>query len=146
MELKKLFRSLELFEGLTDSELEEIATICQPRRFKKGDLLAVEGEPGEDLFIITSGTVEVVLESHKASPKVVINLSTGQLVGEMSLVDRGARSATVRAIQDPTTVQAIRNRDFHNLCQRNTHIGYVVMYNMAADLSFKLRHRHLSDR
>lgn len=146
MELKKLFRGVELFQGLTDSELDEIAAICQPRRFKKGDLLAVEAEPGRDLFIITSGTVEVIVESQKSSPKVVINLSTGQLIGEMSLIDRGARSATVRAIQDPTTVQAIRYQDFHNLCKRNNHIGYVVMFNMAADLSFKLRHRHLSDR
>jgi CRP/FNR family cyclic AMP-dependent transcriptional regulator len=145
MELKKLFRGIELFEGLTDSELDEIATICQPRRFTKGDLLAVEGEPGGDLFIITSGTVEVIVESHKASPRVVINLSTGQLIGEMSLVDRGARSATVRAVQDTTTVQSIRYQDFHNLCKRNNHIGYVIMHNLAADLSFKLRHSNLSN-
>jgi CRP-like cAMP-binding protein len=63
----------------------------------------------------------------------------------MSLVDQGPRSASVRAIQEPTVVQVIRHDDFLDLCQRNTHIGYVVMFNMAADLSFKLRHRNLSE-
>jgi CRP-like cAMP-binding protein len=72
-------------------------------------------------------------------------LGTGQIIGEMALVDRGPRSATVRAIHTPTIVQVIRHADFHQLCQENTQIGYTVMYNIAADLSFKLRHRNLSD-
>jgi len=145
MELKKLIRDVELFEGLTDSELDEILTLCQQKRFKKGDMLAVEGESGNDFFIIMDGVVEVLVKSDKISPKVVLNLGVGQLIGEMSLVDRGKRSATVRAIQDPTIVQVIKHEDFHNLCQRNTRIGYKVMHNLAADLSFKLRHRHFSE-
>lgn len=145
MELRKLIRGVELFDGLTEAELDEIAAICQSRRFTKGDILAVEGKIGDDLFIVTEGAVEVVVDDQQALPRVVINLGIGQLIGEMSLVDQGPRSATVRAIHDPTIVQVIRHDDFHELCKRNTRIGYVVMYNMAADLSFKLRHRHLSD-
>jgi CRP/FNR family cyclic AMP-dependent transcriptional regulator len=145
MDFNKLIRGIELFEGLSNPELDEIVAISQQRRFKKGDLLAVEGEMGEDLFIVIEGIVEVLVKSEKNSPRVIINLGTGQLIGEMSLVDRGPRSATVRAIHDPTIVQVIRHQDFHDLCNRNYRIGYVVMHNMAADLSFKLRHRHLSD-
>lgn len=145
MELRKLIRGVELFDGLTEAELDEIAAICQQRHLNKGDLLAVEGKIGDDLFIITDGVVEVIVSDRQAPPRVVINLGIGQLIGEMSLVDRGPRSATVRAIHDPTIVQVIRHDDFHELCKRNTRIGYVVMFNMAADLSFKLRHRHLSN-
>lgn len=145
MDLKNLIRGIDLFEGLTGTELDEIVAICQPRRFNKNDLLAVQGEIGEDLFIVMEGVVEVLVDTKQEFPKVVINLGTGQIIGEMSLVDRGPRSATVRAIQDPTIVQSILHQDFHDLCKRNTRIGYVVMHNMAADLSFKLRHRHLSE-
>lgn len=145
MNFKNLIREIDLFEGLSDAELGEIISICQQRRFRKGDLLTEEGAVGEDLFIVMDGAVEVVVEGQTKSPKVIINLGTGQLIGEMSLVDRGARSATVRAIQEPTFVQAIRHQDFHHLCKRNTNIGYIVMHNIAADLSFKLRHRHLSE-
>jgi CRP/FNR family cyclic AMP-dependent transcriptional regulator len=145
MELKKLLRGVELFGGLTDAELDEISAICQEKRLNRGEYLAVEGKKGDDLFVITEGAVEVLVGEEQGSPKVLINLGTGQLIGEMSLVDQGPRSASVRAIQSPTLVQVIHHRDFHTLCQRNTHIGYVVMFNMAADLSFKLRHRNLSE-
>jgi CRP-like cAMP-binding protein len=145
MELKKLLRGVELFDGLSDAELDEIGALCQEKRFKKGEYLAIEGEKEDDLFIVTEGTVEVLVGEEQDSSKVLINLGMGQLIGEMSLVDKGPRSASVRAIQIPTVVQVIRHGDFHELCKRNTHIGYVVMFNMAADLSFKLRHRNLSD-
>jgi CRP/FNR family cyclic AMP-dependent transcriptional regulator len=145
MDLTKIIRGVDLFEGLTSAELDEIISICQQRRFQKGDLLAVEGEIGDEIFIVMEGTVEIIVNSGRKTPKVVIHLGVGQLIGEMSLVDRGPRSATVRAIEDPTIVQVIRHQDFHTLCKRNYRIGYIVMHNMAADLSFKLRHRHLSE-
>jgi CRP-like cAMP-binding protein len=145
MDIKKIIGSIELFEGLSTSEIDAIIAICQTRRFRRGDLLTVEGEVGNELFIVMDGIVEVIVEGKKSNPQVLVNLGTGQLIGEMSLVDRGLRSATVRAIHDPTIVQVIQHQDFHQLCNKNNHIGYVVMRNMAADLSFKLRHRHLSD-
>ena len=145
MELNNIIRGIDLFEGLTSTELDEIAAICQPRRFKKDDLLAVQGEIGEEIFFIMEGVVEVLINTEQETPKVVVNLGTGQIIGEMSLVDRGPRSATVRAIHDPTIVQSILHQDFHDLCKRKTRIGYVVMHNIAADLSFKLRHQHLSE-
>ena len=145
MDLKRLFRSVELFEGLTQEEIDQILKLCDEKVYKKGDLLTVEGEVGEDLQIIIKGDVEVILENKYQSQKVVVTLGAGQLIGEMSLVDRGLRSASVRAIQDPTIVQIIRSYDFRKLCEQNNHIGYLVMLNLAADLSFKLRHRHLNE-
>ena len=65
---------------------------------------------------------------------------------EMALVDQGPRSATVRAISDSTIVLTIDRQAFMDLCEANHHLGYIVMRNMAADLSFKLRHRNLTGR
>jgi len=107
--------------------------------------LAIEGEAGNDLFIITEGSVEILLDKKTETPHIVVNLGVGQIIGEMSLVDRGPRSATIRATQDPTIVQVIQHHNFQDLCEDNHRIGYIVMKNMAADLSFKLRHRHLSE-
>jgi len=145
MELKKIIRSVELFEGLSDDELGLIGAICKERTYIKGDLLAVKGEIGSNLFIVLQGVVEILVDGKNDSNRVVANLGAGQLIGEMSLVDRGLRSATVRAIHNPTIVEVIEYQDFLALCEMNNHIGYVVMHNLAADLSFKLRHRHLSE-
>jgi CRP-like cAMP-binding protein len=144
VDIKELLRNVELFDGLTDDDLTEVAAICEQRQLKVGEILAKQGEIGRELFIVSDGLVEVTVRE-RTIPRVVVNLGTGQLIGEMSLVDHGPRSATVCAIHTPTNVQVIQHDDFQELCQRNTRIGYLVMSNLAADLSFKLRHQNLSE-
>jgi len=63
----------------------------------------------------------------------------------MALIDYGPRSETVRALKNDTLVEVINRDDFSEVCQSNASIGYIVMRNLAADLSFKLRHRNLMD-
>jgi CRP-like cAMP-binding protein len=58
----------------------------------------------------------------------------------------GPRSATVRCSADASQLYVLRRNDFIRLCEQDTDIGYKVMRNLAADLSFKLRHRNLSWR
>lgn len=147
METQKLLREVELFKDLREEEITQIAEICVEEQLQEGDVFAAEGEPGETLCIIKDGLMEVeISQGPDLPPRVIVHLGTGQLIGEMSLVDRGVRSATVRAIQTPTTILVIQHSMFHNLCKKNNRIGYVVMRNMAADLSFKMRHRSLSER
>lgn len=147
MELQKLLQGIDLFEGLSDDELAKVARICTEKRFSKGQIITQEGAEGDELYIITQGFVEIVLGGRSASAaRVVVNLGEGQIIGEMALLDQGPRSATVRAASDPTVVQAIPRQDFDNLCQEDTRLGYIVMRNLAADLSFKLRHRNLVER
>ncbi len=143
MDLLELIRDVEIFRGLFDAELEEIVAICTSKQLKTGENLVEEGDIGEEFYLITGGSVEVVIGASLPAPRTVLHMGAGQLIGEMALIDMGRRSATVRAIEDPTHVQIIRNVDFLELCERNTHVGYVVMRNMAADLSFKLRHLNL---
>lgn len=145
MKLTDVIRGVDLFEGLTNTEYDTIVSICKQREYCKGEVIAVEGEIGEELYIVMDGTIEILINRDNKSPKIVVHLGVGQIIGEMSLVDRGPRSATVRAIQNPTIVQAIQHQDFHNICRNNHRIGYKVMQNLAADLSFKLRQRHLSE-
>lgn len=147
MDLIQILRSADLFEGLTDQELAEVARICIEKRFARGELITQEGAQGNELFIIAEGFVEISLGERPAtSARVVVSLGPGQIIGEMALVDQGPRSATVRATSQPTVVQAIQREDLEALCQEQTRIGYVIMRNLAADLSFKMRHRNLLER
>ena len=143
-----VFKSVELFEGLSDEELDSVLGICHQRSYKAGELLTEQGQQGDELFVIQEGFVEVLHRESQSdtTPKTVVNLGRGQIVGEMALVDRGRRSATVRAISDESIMQVIQRDDFDRLCENNHHLGYTVMRNIAADLSFKLRHSQLSNR
>lgn len=146
MELKDILNGVELFDGLSSREQDHVIGLCRERRFNENEIIAAQNSPGAELFIIQEGFVEVAITGRSGgASKVIVNLGQGQTIGEMSLVDQGPRSATVRAIKSPTVVQVITQMDFEKLCEENTRIGYVVMRNIAADLSFRLRQRHLSD-
>jgi CRP-like cAMP-binding protein len=148
MSLSETLSQVELFDGLDEQELDQIAAICHARSLHAGEVVTQQGEAGDELFVIGDGLVEVVWEEtpQDPSPRTVVNLGQGQVFGEMALVDYGPRSATVRVISDDVTLQAIDREAFMELCQTQSHLGYVVMRNMAADLSFKLRHQHLIGR
>jgi len=146
MEIKEIMREVELFEGLSEDELDKVISLCQERHYKETDIVAKQNTPGDELFIIQEGFVEVAITGRTGGArKVIVNLGTGQTIGEMSLIDQGQRSATVQAINTPTIVHVIKEKDFEILCRENTGIGYIVMRNIAADLSFRLRQRHLSE-
>ncbi len=147
MDLKQVLQTVDLFEGLTEAELEKVENICTEMRYRKGQTIAREGDVGDELFIITEGFVEVLLgEKPSSIARVVVSLGVGQIIGEMALIDQGPRSASIRATSEPTVVQIIRRKSFEDLCQHDTRIGYMVMRNLAADLSFKMRQRNLIER
>jgi CRP-like cAMP-binding protein len=147
-ELLNILRQAELFEGLDAEELKAIAALCQSRTFGAGEIVTTQGELGDEMFVVCQGFVEVTLTHPEAGaePRTVVHLGPGQIVGEMSLVDHGPRSATVRALTDGALLQSLKRDAFLRLCESDTRLGYVVMRNMAADLSFKLRHRMLTGR
>ena len=147
MSLTQILQSVDLFEGLAADEIEKVARICAEKQFSKGQIITKEGDRGDELFIIAEGFVDVLLgDKPSSSARVVVSLGSGQVIGEMALLDQGPRSASLRASSEPAILQVIQREDFETLCQENTHIGYIVMRNLAVDLSFKLRHRNLNQR
>jgi CRP-like cAMP-binding protein len=147
-EAKEFLRTLDMFNGLSDEELSSVAALCSEASYKVGDIILNLNDPTENFYLIRSGTVQIITNPDILETKpeladaVMINLGEGQSFGEMGLVDRGARSATVRAGSD-TEVYAINCNQFQELCYEDTYLGFLVMRNIAADLSFKLRYRNL---
>lgn len=97
----ELVRKHHLFDGLSDRDIERLNLGSVKRSVKAGEVLIREGERGEDLYIIESGTVEVVRRGGWGDREHrIATLSAGETFGELALLDNGPRSATVRAIED----------------------------------------------
>jgi CRP-like cAMP-binding protein len=71
----------------------------------KGELIVCEGEPGDAMYVIEAGVVEVT-----ADDVLLSTLERGDIIGEMSLIDDAPRSATVRALTDCALVRIDRDR------------------------------------
>ncbi len=92
-ELKNSLKHLRyspLFSSCSSKDLEKIAKAGERITFEKGEILTKQGDPGKEAFIILSGKATV-----KRSGKKVATISTGSVVGELSLLDHGPRTATV---------------------------------------------------
>ncbi len=144
MAIKELLKKVDILNGLSDAQIDRVASICREQSFDKGEVIVQQDAETADLYIIRNGLVEVVVDAPTAGKVIpIITLGEGQVFGEMSLVDQGARSATVRSVVDGTRLYTVNRDEFMRLCAEDTAIGFVVMKNIAADLSFKLRLRNL---
>jgi carbonic anhydrase/acetyltransferase-like protein (isoleucine patch superfamily) len=148
-EIVRLLRGLAVFDGLTEPELGRVAAICRVQTFARENVITQQGDIGSDIFIVRAGLLEVsVGEAGQGElpPYTIVTLGQGQVVGEMALIDHGPRSATVRCVSDACSLIVMPSDAFEKLCSAELHIGLIVYRNLAADLSFKLRHRHLAHR
>ena len=142
-----LLKQVSIFSGLSDEQLARIAGLCREETHDRGDVIVREKEPSTDLYVIQEGSAQVSLGTPSMPGTTpIIHLGKGQIFGEVALVDRGLRSASVNAASDGTKLYAISRDEFVQLCDEDTRIGYIVMGNIAADLSFKLRHYNLAWR
>ncbi len=141
-EIKRLLKQINLFRGLTDSQLGRMAQITRFEEYAADDVIFEQGEAGDKMYIIQSGQVEVQVKDHSGILNSVLIMGEGQVFGEMALLDQGMRSASVVALQPTARVYAISGADFKALCQEDTAVGYVMMRNIALDLSFKIRHQN----
>ncbi|NTW03994.1 MAG: cyclic nucleotide-binding domain-containing protein [Oscillochloris sp.] len=139
-------RRVEIFSSLTDEDMLQIASLCRVQKMGANQVVCNEGDDGDELLIIIEGCVRVSLMSRSShggmSPNTINMLYSGQSFGEMVLVGGATRSATVTCV-DPCVFLVIKEIDFAALCDKNPHIGYKVMRNLASDLSYKLRSSNL---
>ncbi len=150
MQLLSILRQVDIFYGISRENLEKVAGVCKEVAYKRGDIIVKENTPSDELYIITEGVVEIIIDPgllgpgpSEAEPAIIANLWPGQTFGEVGLVDRGMRSASARAAADDTTLQAISRQDLANLCEDDYHFGYLLMRNIASDLAFKIRNTDL---
>lgn len=141
-EITELLKYSSLFRGLDEAQLQRVAALARSETYHAHDLIFSQDAPGDKMYIIGQGQVEVRVRDENGQPHSALYLGQGQIFGEMALIDQGTRSASVIAVQNQTTVYYIAGEDFSALCQQDTGIGYIMMRNIAQDLSFKLRHQN----
>jgi len=156
MEKIDILRRTDIFYDLNAAQLEMLASICEERTVKLGDIIFEENNQGDEMFIIARGAVEILVDpsmvggpgakKRGSMPVTIATLRSGQTFGEIALVDQGLRTASARCAETETQLLAIQRNKFMKLCDTYPEMGYRVMRNIAADLAFKLRGSDLAIR
>ena len=91
---------VELFEHLNDDDRENLARVIDLRRLAAGDTLFQVGEPGESLYVVRSGEIELFIRDTAGQRIPLAIVGMGEVFGELALLDRSPRTATAIAIAD----------------------------------------------
>lgn len=122
----ELIRRVPLFALLTSSQAEAVADAVVKRRFKRGELVVEQGQKSNVLFIILTGRVRVVTSDKRGREVILATLQPGDYIGEMSLIDNGAHSASVRA-EVQTDMLTLGRAEFARCLPENSSMAYAVM-------------------
>ena len=93
----------------------------KPRNFKRGQTIFRQGDPGDLMYVISDGTVDIFVDNF-----LVETAGTGSVIGEMSIVDHRPRSASAKA-KSPCTLLPIDRKGFESLISRNPTFAVEVM-------------------
>jgi len=121
VEMMSYLHAVELFVTLDIDDLYELAGLVQMKYFKEGEYLVKEGEVGNSLYIITSGTAQVTQQGEKLAV-----ISDGNYTGEMALITGNPRIATVKALQDIEAVELV-SKSFKTMILKNPELSLVMM-------------------
>ena len=114
-----------MFEDLDQKSLEAIANAAVEQNYQPGQEIVRQGDTGVGAFIIRSGKVEVVQDRQGHQHKLA-ELKSGDVFGEMALLDEFPRSATCRAVE-PTTCLGIQRWHFRGILESHPQIALALL-------------------
>ena len=130
----QLLSEIELFSELNEGELQEVAAYAQIRKVPTDTTIFCEGDPSDAVFVVVNGRVKVVTTSSDGKEFILTVLGSGQVFGEMGLLETAPRSAAVITITE-VELMVIKRDDFDRLIESSPTISRKLM----AILSRRLR-------
>ena len=119
-------QNVPLFSSCSNKELQTIAQATDELTVPPGHVLTDQGQMGREAFVIVDGSATV-----KRNGKKVATLGPGSVVGELSLLDHGPRTATVTTDTD-TTVLVIEQRYFTGVLEKVPAIARKLLATLAS--------------
>ncbi|NIA14163.1 MAG: cyclic nucleotide-binding domain-containing protein [Nitrospiraceae bacterium] len=128
---REIARNVELFHGLTVEDVAKILKHGMTIHVQKGETIFYRDTTGSQMYVVLGGKVGI----HDGKDFIAY-LTTGDMFGEMALIDSGSRSATVIAVED-SYLFVLSETTFHRLMTKR--VSVQILLNMMRTLSHRLR-------
>ena len=126
---EELLARIPLFSRLDRRELKKLAALCMSKTFEAGATIVEEGTTGLGLYALVSGSVEVSKKT-ETEKLILATLTSGDILGEMSLIDDSPRSATAVATETTETLLITRS-SFSELIAKDPKIAWTIVPTLA---------------
>lgn len=128
-----ILKKIPIFAVLRDEILDQIYSLTQKRLYKRNNMILMEEDFGDTLFILNSGSVKITRISEEGREVILSILGEGDFFGEMSIFDGESRSANVVALED-SEVFILKRSDFIDLLQKHPEVAITLLQELASRL------------
>jgi CRP/FNR family transcriptional regulator, cyclic AMP receptor protein len=122
----------------SERDWEKLLAHTDARQFRAGDKVITAGEVDRALYIVTAGTLEMLLPQRGGGEKEFKTIEAPSLIGELCFVDGGARSSTLRALTDGE-LRRLSYESFEVLAAREPELARAVLFDIGRIISQRLR-------
>jgi CRP/FNR family transcriptional regulator, cyclic AMP receptor protein len=129
---------IPIFSALQTEELQTIEKYMFFNKIEPGEYVFREGEKGDYVCFVAFGALDVIKLNQHAQPVVITTLAKGGSIGEMALIDKLTRSASVRAVA-PSSLIVLTRKGFDLILKLHPEIGIKILKGVASLLSINLR-------
>jgi SulP family sulfate permease len=137
------FELLDIARGLGAAERATLQAAMRTREFAAGETVFEQGEEGDALFLIVRGSASVRVARSEGGDRRLVTFSPGTVFGEMALLDRGTRSATVNA-DEPLSCYVLDRASFDAIAEAHPRIGMALLANLAREVTSRMRRANLA--
>jgi len=139
MDIKAL-KAFPMLKGISDSDLEAFITYTKEETFEKGKNIITEGDDGNIMYFLIEGKVDIIKKTMFGDDFVCASLTDQMhcVFGEMAMIDKDKRSATVKATTVCKTL-SIDNKNFEEFCEKYNKAAISLLKLMNVNLIRNLR-------
>ena len=127
-----------LFKGMAAKEIEFLGSVFTANLVAEGKTIFVENMAGESLYLIGEGTVQISQMLAEVDEQSLVMLSSGDVFGEMAVIDGGQRAASARVLKK-TKLYSLSRKDFNSLVREKPRLGVQLTLNIARIFSQQIR-------
>ena len=136
--LVQALEKIPFFDDLEKEEMAALINFMSLYHLEPGEYLFKEGQVGTFVGFVVDGTVEILKKSITGAEIIITSVSQGYSIGEMSLIDRSKRSATVKA-RDNVTLAVLAQNGFRLILKKHPEIGIKILIGFAKFQTENLR-------
>ena len=128
-----VLRQTGLFRSMLAEDLEAVAAASRVRTFRRGQVVFTAGDPGDTLIVVISGRVKVLVRSADGGELTLTIIGSSGVLGELSVVDGGPRSADAETLEDCQLLLVPRGT-IQDICSRVPPVAQALASSVAATL------------
>lgn len=135
--LQKLIQ-IPICRGLTEREAASILEIAEEAQAKAGQPIFNEGDPGDGLYVVLEGGVEVLKKDRTGKSQSLARLGDGSVIGEMSLINNNAARSASAVVTNDVRLLKVPSARFNKLLAGDNVAALKIIHNLAQVMSRRL--------